>query len=346
MRKTFFSVIMPCYNSEAFLTDALDSVVNQTYNNWELIIINDGSFDKTLEIANSYALKDKRIRIFTKENGGYATAVNMGLDFVKGDYFLFLGSDDYISTELFEKIHKEIEKIGFLPDMIAFRTRLIKKGVIREIENSTNFDTVLLSKCQIKEFIETKPKYASIFSTRDTSRCYKSDLLGETRYFGTTGMDADGIFSMLISHKASSFFNIPIDGYYWRLRGDSVSATTSLTKTIDRISNWYKFFSIISEFKTTEITSTEKSYLKYYCAFVIKLANHPQNVLKYRKTIIKNAKLIKCTAVKLNVQMPNELNCVAKAPLLFSLKSYLHRFIKKKYSNLIEILTKFFKTSL
>lgn len=346
MKKPLFSVIIPCYNSEAYLIDALESVVNQTYAEWELIIINDGSFDNTLEIADSYAEKDARVKVFSKENGGYATAVNMGLEHVKGDYFLFLGSDDYLATDLFERLYHEIEKINILPDMIAFRTRLIKKGVIREIEKHTNFDTTLLSKCQIKEFIETKPKYASIFSTRDTSRCYKSDLLGETRYFGTTGMDADGIFSMLISHKACSFFNIPIDGYYWRLRGDSVSATTSLPKTIDRISNWYNFFSILAEFETTEITSTEKSYLMYYCAFVIKLTNNPKNVAKYRKTIIENAKLIKSTAVKLNVQIPDELNYVAKVPLLFSLTSYLRRFIKKKYSNLIDLLTKIFKTSL
>ncbi len=329
---------MPCYNSEAYLTDALESVVNQTYENWELIIINDGSVDNTLKIVNSYAEKDERIKVFSKENGGYATAVNMGLDHVEGDYFLFLGSDDYLAADLFEKLYNEIEKINILPDMIAFRTRKVENGVVGQIEKRTRFENVLLCNRNLKEFTESAPQHASIFVVRDTSRCYKRELLGETRYFGTTGMDADGIFSMLIAHKAHSFFNVPVDGYFWRIRGDSVSATKSLRKTIDRIDNWYRFFNIIIDFDANEITSAEQEYLKSYSSFIMELASVPGNVIKYRDFIMKNAVFSKDVSKIMNVDLSTELDYIAKVPLLYSVYRWSRRFIKKKWSNFKEII--------
>ena len=71
-----FSIIMPCYNSASYLREAVDSIVKQDYSDWDLIAVNDGSTDETLNILDSYSKKDKRIKVFSKKNGGYATAVN------------------------------------------------------------------------------------------------------------------------------------------------------------------------------------------------------------------------------------------------------------------------------
>ena len=330
MENCIFSVIMPCYNSEEYITVAIESIVNQTYPHWELIIINDGSFDNTLNIINNYAKNDNRIKVFSKENGGYATAVNAGLDWVTGDYFMFLGSDDYLGTDLFEKLHNYIKTVGMIPDMIAFRTRVVlEDGSVAGVEQQTRFDSVYLHQGLLKEYIEDNPQYAAIYSVRDTSRCYKTSLLGQTRYFGKTGIDADGIFSCLICHKARSFLNLPVDGYFWYIREGSVSSSTSLAKHLDKMSNWHQFFDVIAAEYADEITSTEKQYLGAMSHFVVELSSVPKNAVKYRKLIKAEAKYIKKIAAKFQVSVLRYLHIVEKAPLLYSLIYSVRGWVKK-----------------
>lgn len=105
-----YSVIMPCYNSADYVERAIQSCIEQTYDNWELVIINDGSTDSTVDIVNSYMQNDNRISLFSKENGGYVSAVNMGLECVNGDYFMLLGSDDELKPELFLELNDIINE--------------------------------------------------------------------------------------------------------------------------------------------------------------------------------------------------------------------------------------------
>lgn len=100
-----FSVIMPCYNSEDYVRNALDSVVNQTYKNWELIAVNDGSTDHTLEILNEYASADQRVKVFSKENGGYTSAVNFGLEKVGGGGTFCSWAPTIICLENFSRVY-------------------------------------------------------------------------------------------------------------------------------------------------------------------------------------------------------------------------------------------------
>lgn len=96
------SVIVPVYNVEGYLARCLDSIVNQTYHNLEIILINDGSTDRSGEICSQYAQRDARIRLFTQENQGLSVARNVGLDRMRGEYIVFVDSDDYISTYFVE----------------------------------------------------------------------------------------------------------------------------------------------------------------------------------------------------------------------------------------------------
>ena len=100
-----FSVIVPIYNSEKYLKKCLDSLVNQTFKNIEIILVNDGSTDNSEDIIKQY-LKDKRIIYLKKENGGQASARNLGLSKAKGDYISFIDSDDYVDLDMFEKLNE------------------------------------------------------------------------------------------------------------------------------------------------------------------------------------------------------------------------------------------------
>jgi glycosyltransferase involved in cell wall biosynthesis len=91
------SIIVPCYNQAQYLNEALQSVLEQTYANWECIVVNDGSLDETEEIANEWVAKDTRFIYFKKENGGLSSARNFGISSSKGDFILPLDADDKIA---------------------------------------------------------------------------------------------------------------------------------------------------------------------------------------------------------------------------------------------------------
>lgn len=99
------SIVIPVYNVEKYLEECLNSVINQTFEDLEILCVNDGSTDNSLSILNEFALHDKRIRVLSKENGGYGQAVNVGIEYSTGDYIGLVEPDDYIAPEMFEKLY-------------------------------------------------------------------------------------------------------------------------------------------------------------------------------------------------------------------------------------------------
>ena len=112
------SVIIPVYNAEMFLHKCLDSVLKQTYKNFELILVNDGSKDNSLQICREWSSKDSRVKTIDQVNQGPGAARNTGLAAANGDYIYFLDSDDFIETELLTKAIQSVEDYNF--DMIVF----------------------------------------------------------------------------------------------------------------------------------------------------------------------------------------------------------------------------------
>ena len=110
------SVIIPVFNTEAFLARCLESVANQTLGDCEVICIDDGSTDNSLKILETFAQKDLRFKIYTKENGGQSSARNIGINQAKGEYLYFLDSDDYIKNNAFERLYPiaELDNLDIL----------------------------------------------------------------------------------------------------------------------------------------------------------------------------------------------------------------------------------------
>ena len=106
MDRPLISVIMPVYNVELYLPKAIESVLNQTYQRLELLLIDDGSTDKSGLICDEYAAKDKRVKVFHKKNGGLSEARNVGLDNAFGEWISFLDSDDWIDPTMLETLLK------------------------------------------------------------------------------------------------------------------------------------------------------------------------------------------------------------------------------------------------
>ena len=148
------SIIVPVYNVEQYLAQCLDSIVNQTYSNIEVICVNDGSLDSSAEILRHYARIDNRIKIIDQENQGLSGARNTGLKYAKGKYLMFIDSDDWIDLETCEAVvnsaehynadlvlwsyirefeNKSIEKLMFWDDQTVFEKEAVKTQLHRRL---------------------------------------------------------------------------------------------------------------------------------------------------------------------------------------------------------------------
>ena len=113
--KPFFSVIVPVYNVEKYLHRCVDSILAQSYSDFEVLLVDDGSMDKSGTICDDYALKDNRIRVFHQANAGVSAARNKGIDEAKGEYVVFVDSDDYLKLEKLNNLYvNSVEKPQFI----------------------------------------------------------------------------------------------------------------------------------------------------------------------------------------------------------------------------------------
>ena len=129
------SIIVPVYKVEQYLPKCIDSILSQTYQDWELLLIDDGSPDNSGKICDEYAQKDERIRVFHKENGGVSRARNLGLDNAEGDYVMFVDSDDWLSNDCLQVCVHEVEankldalQFGFISVNSNNEKKIVKKS--------------------------------------------------------------------------------------------------------------------------------------------------------------------------------------------------------------------------
>ena len=138
------SIIVPVYNAHEFLEECVASLTGQTYENIEVLLINDGSTDDSASLCDSLAEKDSRIRVFHKENGGTHTARNLGLEQAKGEYVMFSDPDDWFDLNTIETLVQEIENYDL--DVVRF-------NYVREFfdHSSVKTNTLLLERVCLNE---------------------------------------------------------------------------------------------------------------------------------------------------------------------------------------------------
>ena len=145
------SVIVPVYNVEKYISRCLDSIINQTYKNLEIIVIDDGSTDNSGVICDDYAKQDKRITVIHKKNGGLSSARNAGLDIISGDYVGFVDSDDWIEPDMFR---------GLLEIILKSDCNIVRCGICRDYKFS-QFNHIVKTEFKILD-LETTAK--SVFT--------------------------------------------------------------------------------------------------------------------------------------------------------------------------------------
>lgn len=148
------SVIVPIYNVEKYLRRCIDSIINQTYRNIEVILIDDGSLDNCPKICDDYKKLDNRIKAIHKKNGGLSSARNNGIELSTGDYLLFVDSDDYLTNNAIETM---LKKIGD-SDLLIFGHKKLK---FENIQNMNNYEGCFYS-ANYSDFDKLSSTYASI----------------------------------------------------------------------------------------------------------------------------------------------------------------------------------------
>ena len=120
MTQSQISIIVPVYNSEKYLDACIDSILSQSFRDFELILVDDGSKDSSAQICDEYASQDTRVRVIHKANGGVSAARNDGLDIAKGEYITFIDSDDWVEREYLETLsnYRDYDIVFFSPRVI------------------------------------------------------------------------------------------------------------------------------------------------------------------------------------------------------------------------------------
>ena len=160
------SIVVPIYNVERYLAQCLDSIIAQTLQDIEIICVNDGSTDSSAEIIDSYAQKDSRIRIITKQNTGYGNSMNIGFDAAQGEYVGIVESDDYADKEMFETLYRtakendlDVVKSGYYFYYSIPKERNEKQEIASSILCNQTFcpTTFFTAKMEMVEFFNIKP---------------------------------------------------------------------------------------------------------------------------------------------------------------------------------------------
>lgn len=253
------SVIIPCYKQAHFLPDALKSVLEQTYQNWECIIVNDGSPDNTEEVALAWCKKDSRFIYHKKENGGLSSARNAGLSIASGDYLQFLDSDDTLHPIKFEKqiacFSKDVDVVisDYLPFDNEYGTFLSRRYLNPFInESNYKYDIVLLWETHLsipchcilfKRTLMESPSYL----TFDESLPNHEDWVFWTKLFYRSA----GVFNLII---ALANYRIHVSS----MCHDEAVMNKGFLSAADRIID---YFNTINDKKGLETAILKKSFI-------------------------------------------------------------------------------------
>lgn len=211
------SVIVPVYKVERYLHRCIDSIINQTYKDLEIILIDDGSPDRCGVICDEYSKKDSRIKVIHQTNKGLSSARNRGLDIVSGDYIAFVDSDDYLDNDMYETLLEVAESEN--ADVVECGYRWIKPEGIRDLNNDRSIDTY--NNLEALEALYFGEQISGGVSIVVWNKLYKSKLLKDIRF--VDGLSEDIEFTPKVYYAANRLVKYNYNFYNFYFSPDSLS---------------------------------------------------------------------------------------------------------------------------
>lgn len=274
MNKQLISIIVPVYNAENYLNKCIESLINQTYNSLEIILINDGSTDNSRHICEKFAKKDKRIKLINQKNSGVSVARNKGIDIAKGKYICFVDSDDYVSQEFVEKMFNHI-KINRADLAICNINKVNNKGI--KYQDYTSFDKNIITK---EEYYESINSFGGFL----WNKIFKKSIIGNLRLEEDIYYCEDELFVINYVEKCNKISCINEPLYFYCTHSNSLSSWKDgwNEKKITIIKAKQKALNILSKY---QFSIYKDYYLKCLC-------NYIDIYYRYSKKIIKKDKLV------------------------------------------------------
>jgi glycosyltransferase involved in cell wall biosynthesis len=317
------SIIVPVYNSEQYLSRCIESILKQTYTDFELILVDDGSNDTSLNMCETYAKTDSRIKIISTENNGVSSARNTGLNATNGTYIGFVDSDDWIEPDMYELLIKNAEK--YKAD-ISCCNYFMNSTTEKILEYQENEKVVYSDGDCVDFFLERK-----LFGNSVCNKVFNKKVLIHGFQIGlSVGEDAFFLFEACLNSKTIVCCNEAKYHYYVR-----IGSATKIGFN-EKVFQMLEFTDmIIEEIKEKKTSSVNKAYAYAYSSYysVLNVLIYHGMEKKYKFEYKKVVSFLNFVTKKLFKE-----KSISKAKLLafslFHLNKYMYRFlITRYYSN-------------
>ena len=278
------SVIVPIYKVEKYLDKCIESIINQTYYNLEIILVDDGSPDKCGEICDKYALQDDRIVVIHKENGGLSDARNKGLKVSTGKFISFIDSDDFISVNYFEYLYSLLKKYN--ADISVVLPYKFSNYDEIKINNTGGKVTVYNASEALITML-----YQKKFDNAAWGKLYKKDVVKNIEFpVGKLYEDIGTTYKYLLNSKKVVFGNERL--YYYLQRNDSIMGKPFRIQEMDYIYQSKILLDDVSKIGNKKlIEAAECRYVNANFSVLLKIKRNSL-FIEQRKEIIKNIKKI------------------------------------------------------
>lgn len=259
MEQSLISVVVPVYNVEKYLEEFLYSLVNQTYSNLQIILVDDGSTDSCGKICDRYASNDRRITVVHQKNAGAGAAKNTGLDLVKGEYLSIVDSDDYLELNYYERM------IQVLSDSGADICQCLFDYVYQDF--SVKIEFMFESDIQIRELSNKRFLREALADWKYNIFCnklFKTSLLKDNRFPVGSKID-DEFFTYKIICSAKRIVNLSEVLYHYRQRKSSVMGDS---QQLELIINKLRCFDERYNYISCRFPSLKKEYYHHITDYI------------------------------------------------------------------------------
>ncbi len=228
MKQDLISVIVPVYNTEKYLRKCIKSILNQSYQNLELILVNDGSTDNSGNICDEFHLGDGRIKVVHKKNAGLSDARNTGLDMAMGDYVCFVDSDDYIHPEMLERLFLYGTK--YKADIAMCDYYTVRGDQFPE----PFYETVTVRELDSIQALQRLFGPSMAQAVVAWNKLYRKDMLSDIR-FPVGKIHEDAFTTYQLYYKADKIIHTNEKLYYYVKRDDSITGSGFSKKNLDAL---------------------------------------------------------------------------------------------------------------
>lgn len=268
MDSELISVIVPVYNAEKYLDRCIESIVDQTYNKIEIILVNDGSTDCSTDICNQWKSKDNRIKVINNENSGVSVARNIGLDKATGEYVTFVDSDDFLKEDFLESLYNDIKSDDY--DIAISNAIIVRNNQYKKF-NYIRKNIKLSSEQATKKMLEGK-----LFQTVCWAKLYKMSVVEKARFNEKMHIAEDLEFLRNVFCHSKSIILTNKYKYYYVIRENSIVRSHN-SKMNEELDYCQELLNCLSN------TNLEKSAIKH-------LVNININYVRTKQLTIERAK--------------------------------------------------------